>query len=89
MSHKNNLLTPDNCANFPRSSWKLPGDVKYKVDKKLERLGRIGVRLSDFLSSFLQNVDGKQDYGECFSFRKTNLPSHNLPFDKLHKYPLP
>jgi len=56
-------LTPDNCLSFTEEEWKLPGDTKYGVKTKLERFGRLGVRLADFLSSFLQNVDGQQDYG--------------------------
>ena len=61
-THKNQL-TADNCMSFTPEQWKLPGDVKYGVETKLERFGRQGVRLADFLSSFLQNVDGEQNYG--------------------------
>lgn len=44
---------------------KLPGDTKYGAEEKLERFGRTALRLADFLSSFLQNIDGNQDYGKC------------------------
>ena len=57
-------ITASNCMNYEPQDLFLPGDVKYGIETKLQRFGRSALRLSDFLSSFLQNIDGKQDYGQ-------------------------
>jgi hypothetical protein len=41
----------------------LPGDVGYNVEKLFSNQARTALRLSHFLSNFLQNVDMYEEYG--------------------------
>jgi len=41
----------------------LPGDVGYNVEHLFSNEARMALRLSHFLSNFLQNVDMYEEYG--------------------------
>ena len=57
------LVTDQNCRNFKPEELQLPGDVGYNVEVLFSNQARTALRLSHFLSNFLQNVDKYEEYG--------------------------
>jgi len=51
----------------------LPGDVGYNVEKEFSSQARVALRLSHFLSNFLQNVDLYEEYGNLRGDRLLNI----------------
>lgn len=56
-------INGENCKNFKKEELYLPGDVGYNVDVVFGNQARTALRLSHFLSNFLQNVDKYEEYG--------------------------
>jgi len=50
----------------------LPGDVGYNVENSFSNQARVALRLSHFLSNFLQNVDLYEEYGNLRGDRLLN-----------------
>ncbi|PVD20991.1 hypothetical protein C0Q70_19155 [Pomacea canaliculata] len=48
------MVTKDNCYTMPRHNLLLAGDVAYGANKQFEPEARTALRLSHFLSNFLQ-----------------------------------
>ena len=53
LQHKE-TVNADNCARYKPEELELPGDVSYGVEKQLSYQARTALRLSHFLSNFLQ-----------------------------------
>jgi len=51
----------------------LPGDVGYDVENLFSSQARVALRLSHFLSNFLQNVDLYEEYGNLRGDRLLNI----------------
>jgi len=62
IKHKQGL-TRHNCLKFMPEELELPGDVAYGVKEQFSYQARTALRLSHFLSNFLQNIDKYEDYG--------------------------
>ena len=62
LAHKESV-NEDNCHTFKASELELPGDVSYGVEKLFSPQARIALRLSHFLSDFMQNIDLYEEYG--------------------------
>lgn len=69
--HKDSI-NADNCQNFKPDDLFLPGDVGYNVEKLFSNQARTALRLSHFLSNFLQNVDLYEEYGNLRGDRLIN-----------------
>ncbi|GFS07812.1 LOW QUALITY PROTEIN: Fras1 related extracellular matrix protein [Elysia marginata] len=52
-----------NCHTQPNHRLTLPGDVGYGASRQFENEGRTAVRLSNFLSMYLQNVMPDENFG--------------------------
>ena len=52
-----------NCMNFKPEELELPGDVAFNADTQFSYQARTALRLSHFLSNFLQNVQMYEEYG--------------------------
>lgn len=65
-------IKADTCANYEPTDRFLPGDVGYGVSKQFEPQGRTALRLSHFLSNFLQNVDEYEQFGNLKGDRRLN-----------------
>ena len=61
------------CKNFKKEQLYLPGDVGYNVDEVFGNQARTALRLSHFLSNFLQNVDKYEEYGNLRGDRLLNV----------------
>nr|KAG5707180.1 hypothetical protein BaRGS_017864 [Batillaria attramentaria] len=62
MRHKD-AVTKDNCHTMATHNLILAGDVAYGVHKQFESEFRTALRLSHFLSNFLQNTDPAENFG--------------------------
>lgn len=71
LNHKDSV-TEDNCHEFKESDLYLPGDVGYNVENAFSSQARVALRLSHFLSNFLQNVDLYEEYGNLRGDRLLN-----------------
>ena len=60
-----------NCHYFKRDDLTLRGDVAYGKEIQFENQARVGLRLANFLSGFLQVVDPKEQFAE---FRVPDKP---------------
>ncbi len=56
-------INKDNCNQFSRDQLELPGDVAYGSEIQLEYQARTALRLSHFISAFLQTVAPQEKYG--------------------------
>ncbi|XP_005102873.2 uncharacterized protein LOC101862881 [Aplysia californica] len=56
-------VTSSNCHEKPNHQLLLPGDVGYGVHKQFRPEGQTAVRLSNFLSLYLQNVMKTENFG--------------------------
>ena len=56
-------IFPSNCMNKPKWHLKLPGDVAYGVETQFEPQARTALRLSHFLSNYLQNANPLETFG--------------------------
>jgi len=72
ITHKENI-NADNCNSFNPSDLFLPGDVGYSVETLFSNQARVALRLSHFLSNFLQNVDLYEEYGNLRGDRLLNI----------------
>jgi len=70
--HKENI-NQDNCQTFKPSDLVLPGDVGYAVEIGFSNQARVALRLSHFLSNFLQNVDMYEEYGNLRGDQLLNI----------------
>lgn len=52
-----------NCKGRPSGDLLMGGDVAYGVDKQFERQARIALRLSHFVSNYLQNINPGEVFG--------------------------
>ena len=59
----NVIIIPFFLFGFQKEDLVLPGDVGYNVEKLFSNEARMALRLSHFLSNFLQNVDMYEEYG--------------------------
>ena len=66
------LLNKDNCKWRELYELYLPGNTGYGVNKQFEAQGRTALRLSHFLSNFLQNVDEYEQFGNLKGDRRLN-----------------
>ncbi|XP_025116243.1 LOW QUALITY PROTEIN: uncharacterized protein LOC112577393 [Pomacea canaliculata] len=57
------MVTKDNCYTMPRHNLLLAGDVAYGANKQFEPEARTALRLSHFLSNFLQNSGPMENFG--------------------------
>ena len=62
MNHKDSV-NAENCVDFKDEELVLPGDVSYSVEVIFSPQARTALRLSHFLSNFLQNIDMYEEYG--------------------------
>lgn len=65
-------LDKDNCRFRELYELYLPGNTGYGVNKQFEAQGRTALRLSHFLSNFLQNVDEYEQFGNLKGDRRLN-----------------
>jgi hypothetical protein len=72
LTHKENINS-DNCKEFKPSDLYLPGDVGYSVETLFSNQARVALRLSHFLSNFLQNIDMYEEYGNLRGDRLLNI----------------
>lgn len=70
--HKESI-NADNCHEFTAEELELEGDVSYGVDKIFSPQARTALRLSHFLSNFLQNVDKYEEYGNLRGDKLLNI----------------
>lgn len=70
--HKTSI-NKDNCASFKPDELHLPGDVGYNVEVLFSNQARTALRLSHFLSNFLQNIDMYEEYGNLRGDRLLNI----------------
>ena len=56
-------VTAKNCKNFLPDDLVLPGDVSYGAKKQFSPQARTALRLSHFISNFLQNINIYEEYG--------------------------
>lgn len=63
----------DNCHTFKEEELELPGDVAYGVEKQFSSQARTALRLSHFLSNFLQNIDLYEEYGNLRGDKLLNI----------------
>ena len=56
-------VNAENCFEMKDEDLILPGDVSYSVEKIFSPQARTALRLSHFLSNFLQNIDMYEEYG--------------------------
>lgn len=56
-------INKDNCKQVPPSSLHLPGDAAYDVENQFKYQGTTALRLSHFLSLFLENVQISDNFG--------------------------
>lgn len=57
-------INPNNCGMYRKEDLVLRGDVAYGKEFQLENQARMALRLANFLSSFLQVVDPKEQFAE-------------------------
>jgi len=57
---------------WQESDLRLPGDVGYDVENLFSGQARTALRLSHFLSNFLQNIDLYEEYGNLRGDRLLN-----------------
>ena len=62
LEHKGRV-NAENCHTFKEEELVLPGDVSYYVETVFSAQARTALRLSHFLSNFLQNIDMYEEYG--------------------------
>jgi len=72
LEHKE-TVTRHNCKSYINEDLELPGDVSYGVEKLFGNQARVALRLSHFLSNFLQNVDRFEEYGNLRGDRLLNI----------------
>lgn len=60
------------CGSMKPSDLLLPGDVSYGVETQFETQGRVALRLSHFLSDFMQNVGDYEEFGIIKGDRRLN-----------------
>ena len=65
-------LDKDNCKFREAYELYLPGNTGYGVNRQFEAQGRTALRLSHFLSNFLQNVDEYEQFGNLKGDRRLN-----------------
>ncbi|KAK3708828.1 hypothetical protein RRG08_021982 [Elysia crispata] len=56
-------VSKSNCDQQPNHRLTMPGDVGYGASKQFENEGRTALRLSNFLSMYLQNVMPDENFG--------------------------
>ncbi|XP_059145696.1 uncharacterized protein LOC131932801 [Physella acuta] len=56
-------VTSSNCHRLPNHQLQLPGDVTFGAKTQFETEGRTAVRLTQYLSLYLQNVMPDENYG--------------------------
>ncbi|XP_076111452.1 uncharacterized protein LOC143079760 [Mytilus galloprovincialis] len=56
-------INKDNCKSVPASSLNLPGDAAYDVENQFKYQGATALRLSHFLSIFLETVQITDNFG--------------------------
>ncbi|ESO11626.1 hypothetical protein HELRODRAFT_108901 [Helobdella robusta] len=66
-------VTGGNCKQFKKDELILPGDVGYNVEVLFSNQARTALRLSHFLSNFMQNVDKYEEYGNLRGDRPLNI----------------
>ncbi|KAH3739738.1 hypothetical protein DPMN_046425 [Dreissena polymorpha] len=68
-------IKADNCLTYLQTDSTqlyLPGDAAYGVHAQFEPQGRTALRLSHFLSNFMQNVDEYEQFGNLKGDRRLN-----------------
>ncbi|CAD5117999.1 DgyrCDS6740 [Dimorphilus gyrociliatus] len=70
---KKESVTRDNCHEKSMDDLELPGDVAYGVQKQFSNQARTALRLSHFLSNFLQNIDMYEEYGNLRGDKLLNI----------------
>lgn len=65
-------VSKDSCGAREAYELYLPGDAGYGVERQFEAQGRTALRLSHFLSNFLQNVDEYEQFGNLKGDRRLN-----------------
>ncbi|XP_060582788.1 uncharacterized protein LOC132739151 [Ruditapes philippinarum] len=65
-------VTKESCRSKECFELYLPGDAGYGVERQFEAQGRTALRLSHFLSNFLQNVDEYEQFGNLKGDRGLN-----------------
>lgn len=66
-------VNKDNCNTYKPEDLQLPGDVGYNVEVLFSNQARTALRLSHFLSNFLQNIDMYEEYGNLRGDRLLNV----------------
>ena len=66
-------VTTDNCNQYNADDLQLPGDAGYNVDVLFSNEARTALRLSHFLSNFLQNIDMYEEYGNLRGDQLLNI----------------
>lgn len=56
-------INKNNCNSVPASSLHLPGDAAYDVENQFKSQGSTALRLSHFLSLFLENIQATDNFG--------------------------
>ncbi|XP_063442407.1 uncharacterized protein LOC134722716 [Mytilus trossulus] len=56
-------INKNNCNTVPASSLHLPGDAAYDVENQFKSQGSTALKLSHFLSLFLENVQAADNFG--------------------------
>lgn len=74
---RNGRINKDTCHRHSRSSLYLSGDVAYGKETQLENEARMALRLANFISSFLQLVDHKEQFAEL------RIPDRPLTEDQI------
>ena len=70
---KKDSVTPENCLEKKPEDLRLPGDVAYGVEKQYSAQARTALRLSHFLSNFMQNIDMYEEYGNLRGDKLLNI----------------
>ncbi|XP_013379783.1 uncharacterized protein LOC106151208 [Lingula anatina] len=70
---KMDSVTSANCRSKTQEELELPGDMAYGTKEQFESQGRVAVRLAQFLSNFMQNVDEKEDFGNLLGDNKLHV----------------
>ncbi|KAK2162767.1 hypothetical protein LSH36_92g05014 [Paralvinella palmiformis] len=70
---KKDSVNSENCARKKPEELMLPGDVAYGVEKQFSAQARTALRLSHFLSNFMQNIDMYEEYGNLRGDRLLNI----------------
>ncbi|OWF48814.1 uncharacterized protein LOC110452602 [Mizuhopecten yessoensis] len=60
---KKAAVTKDNCHTMSPSALELPGSVAYGADKQFEMQARMALRISHFISNFMQNTAPDENFG--------------------------